>query len=123
MHSDLLIDEIRPPVIRTNHRSIGTSDGFALDKGNDFTKAPSRERPRSAPVNMSLENIDIITPGRSSVSRDSVMDELEGPERLSLGSIDITSQSIDFALLNESSRDVTGPVSVLLSIIAIIMNI
>ncbi|CAM8895185.1 unnamed protein product [Rhodiola kirilowii] len=100
----------RPPYIRTNHRSMGTPDAFASDKGNDFSKTPSRERPRSAPVNMSMESIDTVTQGRSSTSRDTaVLDEIDSSGRFSLGSVDITAQNIDFALLQESSRDGNGP--------------
>uniref|UniRef100_A0A7N0RDP2 RING-type E3 ubiquitin transferase n=1 Tax=Kalanchoe fedtschenkoi TaxID=63787 RepID=A0A7N0RDP2_KALFE len=98
----------RPPAVRTNNRSIGMPDPYAADKGSDFSKTPARERPRSAPVNMSMDNIDIVTPGRSSISRDSVLDDIEGSGRFSLGSVDMIAQNLDFALVNESAREGNG---------------
>lgn len=82
-----------------------------MDKGGDFSKTLLRDRPRSAPVNMSMENIDIVTPGRSSTSRDTALDEIEDSGRFSLGSVDIIAQNVDFAYMHESARDGNEPVS------------
>uniref|UniRef100_A0A7N0V0E5 RING-type E3 ubiquitin transferase n=1 Tax=Kalanchoe fedtschenkoi TaxID=63787 RepID=A0A7N0V0E5_KALFE len=99
----------KPHAIRTSNRSIGMPDPYAAEKGYDFSKTPSRERPRSAPVNMSMESIDIVTPGRASTSHDSMLDDIEGFGRFTPGSIDITAQNLDFTLMNESAKDGNGP--------------
>lgn len=87
----------------------------AWKSGGSDKIAPVRERTRSAPVNLSLDNIDIpIQSARSSFSRDSISDDTDlslGP----YGSLDISSQNLDFKSVPTSPRETRQSVVSLLS--------
>lgn len=80
---------------------------MAMERSNDVTRATTRERARSSPTNMSVENIELPNRGsRTSFSRNSVSDEhhdYAGP--MMFGSIDISGQNLDFSIEQHSPKE------------------
>ncbi|XP_059454533.1 U-box domain-containing protein 35 [Corylus avellana] len=91
---------------RTSWRN-GGQERMAMERNNDVTRATTRERARSSPTNMSVENIELPNRGsRTSFSRNSVSDEhhdYAGP--MMFGSIDISGQNLDFSIATHSPRE------------------
>lgn len=65
---------------------------------DNSSRAPIRDRHRSSPGNMSLD-IDIVR-GPSSSRQDSLSSDIDFPAKLSLGSVDISGQNLDFSSSN-----------------------
>ncbi|KAF3447287.1 hypothetical protein FNV43_RR12469 [Rhamnella rubrinervis] len=76
--------------------SVGSLARGTWRNGGSDKIPPGRDRARSAPVNLSLDNIDIPSQSaRSSFSRDSISDESDiSGTRSSFGSMDITNQNL-----------------------------
>lgn len=85
----------------------GGQERVHFERSNDGTRGTPRERARSSPTNLSVENIDLQNRGsRSSFSRNSVSDDshdFSGP--LMFGSIDISAQSLDFSITPHSPKE------------------
>jgi hypothetical protein len=87
----------------------GGQERMGYERSNDGTRGPTRERARSSPTNLSVENMDLPNRGsRSSFSRNSVSDDphhdhITGP--MMFGSIDISGQSLDFSIAPHSPKD------------------
>lgn len=65
-------------------------------------------RARSAPTNLSIDNIDLQRP---STSRDSVSDDLDFSTPIRFASVDLSSQDMDFSITSDSGRDSLTPTS------------
>ena len=91
---------------RTSWRN-GGQERMAMERSNDVLRATSRERARSSPTNISVENIDLPNRGsRTSFSRSSVSDEphdFAGP--MMFGSIDVSGQNLDFSIATHSPKE------------------
>lgn len=73
-------------------------DRMNMERSSDAMRGTSRERVRSSPTNLSMENIDLANHGpRSSFGRDSTTDESDLPGVLMFGSVDFSGQNIDFS--------------------------
>ncbi|MBA0747637.1 hypothetical protein Gogos_004537 [Gossypium gossypioides] len=68
---------------------------------DNSSRAPIRDRHRSSPGNMSLD-IDVVR-GPSSSRQDSLSSDIDFPAKLSLGSVDISGQNLDFSSSNSES--------------------
>ncbi|MFQ6661743.1 hypothetical protein Gotur_029789, partial [Gossypium turneri] len=68
---------------------------------DNSSRAPIRDRHRSSPGNMSLD-IDVVR-GPSSSRQDSLSNDIDFPAKISLGSVDISGQNLDFSSSSESS--------------------
>ncbi|WCJ29418.1 protein kinase family protein [Euphorbia peplus] len=81
------------------------SERLMFEKGNDSYKLALRERNR-APINLSIDNIDISFPGGSAprMSTSSAIDELDSQAGFMLGSHDISSTNFETG----SPRDLSG---------------
>lgn len=74
--------------------------------GGKQAKALTRERPKTSPTNISLENIEVPNRGsRSSFSRDSISDDNMMTAQMAFGSMDVTAQSLDFSANSNLSMD------------------
>ncbi|KAL5559470.1 hypothetical protein UlMin_035681 [Ulmus minor] len=99
-----------PPYIASDHNEVeygtrGQPGRGMLRNGGSEKMVPVRERVRSAPMLLSLENIDLQSQGRSSFSRNSVSDDNEYLGMLGeSGSIDITGQNLNFGTAPSSPR-------------------
>ncbi|MBA0597727.1 hypothetical protein Gorai_007524, partial [Gossypium raimondii] len=76
---------------------------------DNSSRAPIRDRHRSSPGNMSLD-IDVGR-GPSSSRQDSLSSDIDFPAKISLGSVDISGQNLDFSSSNsesssQSARDI-----------------
>ncbi|MBA0868381.1 hypothetical protein Goshw_012627 [Gossypium schwendimanii] len=76
---------------------------------DNSSRAPIRDRHRSSPGNMSLD-IDVVR-GPSSSRQDSLSSDIDFPAKISLGSVDISGQNLDFSSSNsesssQSARDI-----------------
>lgn len=70
------------------------------------TKALTRERPKTSPTNISLENIEVPNRGsRSSFSRESISDDNMLAAQLPFGSMDASGQNLDFSVSSNQSLD------------------
>lgn len=65
-------------------------------------------RARSAPTNLSIDNIDLQRP---STSRDSVSGDLDFSTPIRFASVDLSSQDMDFSITSDSGRDSLTPTS------------
>ena len=69
-------------------------------------KALTRERPKTSPANITLENIEAPNRGsRPSFSRDSVSDEHMLTAQIPFGSMDASGQNLDFSSSSVGSMD------------------
>ncbi|KAF3447315.1 hypothetical protein FNV43_RR12500 [Rhamnella rubrinervis] len=107
-----VLNSVTPPKQIPSHGSEENGARGSLARGTwrnggSDKIPPGRDRARSAPVNLSLDNIDIPSQSaRSSFSRDSISDESDiSGTRSSFGSMDITNQNLDFSSLPTSPND------------------
>ncbi|KAF3447557.1 hypothetical protein FNV43_RR12743 [Rhamnella rubrinervis] len=96
-----VLNSVTPPKQIPSHGSEENGARGSLARGTwrnggSDKIPPGRDRARSAPVNLSLDNIDIPSQSaRSSFSRDSISDESDiSGTRSSFGSMDITNQNL-----------------------------
>lgn len=85
-------------------RNVG-SERVAFERTNNNMRVP---RARSAPTNLSIDNIDLQRP---STSRDSVSDDLDFSTPIRFASVDLSSQDMDFSITSDSGRDSLTPTS------------
>ncbi|KAK9946245.1 hypothetical protein M0R45_011719 [Rubus argutus] len=105
-----------PPFIPTDVSEVENGDRHPArerTRGAPEKLAATRERMRSAPMNLSLDNIDIQSHGsgsRSSLSsaRNSNADEFLSPYH-PFGSVDISSQNLDFSSALCSPKESSRP--------------
>lgn len=85
-------------------KSAGTERMLAeRNSGAKPAKALTRERPKTSPTNISMENIEVPNRGsRSSFSRDSISDDNMLTAQMAFGSMDVTAQNLDFSGSNLS---------------------
>lgn len=108
-----------PPFIPTDVSEVENGDRHPArerTRGAPEKLAATRERMRSAPMNLSLDNIDIQSHGsgsRSSLSsaRNSNADEFLSPYH-PFGSVDISSQNLDFSSALCSPKESSRPSAV-----------
>lgn len=94
-------------VAKEGWKSAGTERMLAeRNGGGKPAKALTRERPKTSPTNISLENIEVPNRGsRSSFSRDSISDDNMMTAQMAFGSMDATAQSLDFSASSNLSMD------------------
>ncbi|XVF48701.1 hypothetical protein PTKIN_Ptkin03bG0211000 [Pterospermum kingtungense] len=70
-------------------------------------KVRDRDRHRSSPANLSLDSIDLATQGQASTStiNDSSFSDSDFPLKLATGSLDISSQNLDFSMVATTPSD------------------
>ncbi|XP_022962087.1 U-box domain-containing protein 35-like isoform X1 [Cucurbita moschata] len=74
--------------------------------GGKPAKALTRERPKTSPSNISIENVEVSNRGpRSSFSRDSISDDNLLNAQMPFGSLDVNAQNLDFSTTSNLSTD------------------
>ncbi|KAH7574402.1 hypothetical protein JRO89_XS03G0292100 [Xanthoceras sorbifolium] len=90
-------DALRGQAMKGGTKGGGT-ERMSLDKGSDPVRGIARDRHKNTPTNISLESYDYPVRGqRTSTSRDSISDEPDFSGSLAMGSMDMSSQSLDFS--------------------------
>ena len=79
------------------------SERLSLDNPS---KVPirDRDRHRSSPANLSLD-IDLAIRGQTSSSQDSLSIDSDFPAKLSLGSMDMSDQNLDFSMVSNTPSE------------------
>ncbi|OMO86497.1 hypothetical protein COLO4_21096 [Corchorus olitorius] len=78
---------------------------LSFDNPGRATPTRERDRFRNSPANLSLDSIEFGTRGQSSGVNDSLSGDMDFPANLALGSMDISSQNLDFSMVSSSSSE------------------
>ncbi|XP_057959930.1 U-box domain-containing protein 35 isoform X2 [Malania oleifera] len=101
-------DAARAHSASRGRKSIG-SERVPNERASESMKMPVRERPKSTPTNLSLDNVDLTIRGpRSSTSRSSFSDDGDFTDPLNFGSLDMTTHNMNFSGTSDSSKDSSG---------------
>ncbi|OMO66986.1 hypothetical protein CCACVL1_20886 [Corchorus capsularis] len=96
----------RAPMISLDQTEDDRSPGserLSFDNPARATPTRERDRLRNSPANLSLDSIEFGARGQSSGGNDSLSGDMDFPANLALGSMDISSQNLDFSMVSSSS--------------------
>lgn len=102
----LLFGKSRGQPAKEGWKCAGSDRMLNERNGGKPAKALTRERPKTSPSNISIENVEVSNRGpRSSFSRDSISDENLLNAQMPFGSLDVNAQNLDFSTTSNLSTD------------------
>ncbi|XP_062218580.1 U-box domain-containing protein 51-like [Phragmites australis] len=110
LESDAFSRSSRGDWKKVSHQSSPKANRTSVDRLSAYAKAPSRDRPRTAPQKNFDDYIDFIAPPRPSVTRSSFSDDIDFPMSMELPSLDFAdslelSSAVSMESLSSAGKD------------------